>query len=136
MNKDAFKKVLKISEEFFGTESDPDQMPITQESADKLQSIHPDTIVYKFDEVSNPIGWAVVVPTSLAVMNKFINKEITEKDLLDEATKEKKFESIYLCAAFVLPKFRRKGYATELFKEAIQKVSGGKSFPLYTWIYS
>lgn len=136
MNKEAFKKVLKISEEFFGTESDPEQMPINQESVDKLVSIHPDTILYKFDEMGQPIAWAVVVPTSLDVMNKFIHKKITERELLDQATEGKKFESVYVCAAFVLPEHRGKGHAKDLLIEAIRKVSSGRDLPLYCWIYS
>jgi len=136
MNQEAFEKVLRISEEFFGTASDPDQMPINQESADKLQSIHPETISYKCDEQQHPIAWTVVVPTSVDVMKQFIHKKISEKELLDLATKEKKFESIYLCGIFVLPEFRRKGYATEIVKEAISKVSQGNNLPLYSWAYS
>lgn len=135
MNPEAFEKVLKISEEFFGTESDPEQMPISQESADKLTSIHPDSIVYKFDDEGNPIAWAVVVPTSREVMDRFLNKEISEKELLDEAAKEKKLEALYLCAAFVLPEHRRKGIARELLIEAINKTTG-KDVPMYCWIYS
>jgi hypothetical protein len=127
MNQDAFNKVLKISEEFFGTESDPDQMPISQESADKLTSIHPDAVVYKFDGYGNPVGWAVVVPTSEQIMEKFLSQKISERQLLDEAAQEKKSEAIYLCAAFTLPDYRRRaGYAKELLLQAIQKVSEGE----------
>ena len=55
IDKKAFEKVLKISEEFFGTQNDPNQMPINQDSADKLQSIHKDTIIYKFNGKGDPI---------------------------------------------------------------------------------
>ncbi len=136
MNKDAFKRVLEISEQFFGTQDDPEQMPISQDSADKLLSIHPGTIVYKFDENKNPVAWAVIVPTSLKTKDDFLQKTITEKQLLDIATKEKKFDAIYLCAAFVLPEYRRMGYAKALLIEAIKNVFNGKDIPLYGWIYS
>lgn len=136
MNKETFEKMLKISEEFFGSQTDPDQMPISQESADKLFSIHPDTILYKFDEKGEPVGWAVVVPTSREVMEKFLNKKISEKELLDRATEEKKFEALYLCAVFILPEYRGKGFAKELILSAIEKVSSGKNLDLYAWIYS
>ena len=136
MNQEAFEKVLRMSEEFFGTATDPNQMPVNQESADKLQSIHPDTVVYKFNEKGDPIAWVVVVPTSLGVMDKFVHKKISERELLDLAAKEKRFESLYLCGAFVLPEHRRKGYALELTKMAINKISGGRKLPLYSWIYS
>ncbi len=136
MNKDAFEKILKISEEFFGTENDPDQMPITNESADKLRSIHPDTLAYIFDGENNPIAWAVVVPTSVGVMNSFLNKKITERELLDMATEEKNFESLYISGVFVLPEYRRMGHALKLLKDSIEKISDGKTLPLYSWAYS
>jgi GNAT superfamily N-acetyltransferase len=136
MDQKVFKKVLEISEQFFGTQTDPDQMPITQKTADKLASIHPDTVIYKFDEQGEPIAWAVVVPTSLATKDKFLAGKMTERELLDEAARERRFDALYLCAAFVLPEYRRKGYARELVIEAINKVSGGKEIPLYSWIYS
>jgi GNAT superfamily N-acetyltransferase len=136
MDKEAFEKMLKISEEFFGSQSDPDQMPINQESADKLFSLHPDTILYTFDESDNPIGWAVVVPTSMRVMDEFLKKEISERRLLEKAVEEKKFEALYLCAVFILPEYRRRGFAKKLLLDAIQKVSHGKDLELYAWIYS
>ncbi|MEK7585183.1 MAG: GNAT family N-acetyltransferase [Patescibacteria group bacterium] len=136
MDKETLEKIRRISEKFFGTQSDPDQMPVNQESADKLHAIHPDTIIYKFDGPRNPIAWSVVVPTSIGVMNGFLNKEISEKELLDMATEEKKFEALYLCAVFVLPEYRGKGYAKQLLTESIDKLSKGKVLPLYCWIYS
>lgn len=80
MNQETFEKVLKISEEFFGTAHDPEQMPINQESADKLASIHPDSVVYKFDEQGDPIAWVVAVPTSKSV--KAIRRISAGKELL------------------------------------------------------
>ena len=136
MNQKILDSMMKIAELFFGTETDPDQMPINQESADKLLSIHKNTIVYKIDENGNPIAWVVVVPTSINVMNQFLKKEITEKELLDKAVEEKKFDTLYLCAAFVLPEYRRKGYAKELFEEAINGMPNGNNATLYCWLYS
>jgi GNAT superfamily N-acetyltransferase len=136
MNDEAFKKVLKLSEDFFGSTTDPDQMPINQESANKLYSIDKDTVVYKFDSDNNPVAWIVTVPTSINTMNKFIHKEITERELLDIAVEEKSFESLYLCGVFVLPEVRRKGFAKELVKESIEKLSKGNKLTLYSWAYS
>lgn len=136
MNPEAFKNELEISERFFGTETDPTQIPMTQSSTNKLTAIHPDTVLHKFDEAGNPIGWSVIIPTSLEVMNKFLAREITEKQLLDLAAAEKKREALYLCNAFVLPEHRRKGYAKALWQEGIRKLSLGKDLPLYYWAYS
>ncbi|TSD03356.1 MAG: Uncharacterized protein Athens071416_37 [Parcubacteria group bacterium Athens0714_16] len=136
MNQGTSEKVRKIAEEFFGTQNDPNQIPINQDSTDKLHLIHKDTIIFKFNEKGDPIAWIVVVPTSVDTMNKFLKKEITEKELLNIATEEKKFESLYLCAVFVLPEYRQRGYAKGLIKEAFEKIPNAKNASLYAWIYS
>lgn len=67
MKKETLDKFLKISEEFFGSQTDPDQMPINEESRAKLNSIDPDCVMYKVDENEEPIGWMSLfrqVPTS------------------------------------------------------------------------
>ncbi|MGD0976988.1 MAG: GNAT family N-acetyltransferase [Minisyncoccia bacterium] len=136
MNQDTFEKVLKISEEYFSSNTDPNQMPINKDSEQKLLSIHTDTIIYKLDEKEEPIAWAVVVPTSTETMTSFLEKKITERELLDIAAKEKKFDALYLCAVFVLPEHRRKGYAKELLLNAIEKIPNSDKATLYAWIYS
>ncbi len=136
MNNEAFEKVLKLSEEFFGSTVDPDQMPINLESSNKLNSIDPNTVIYKFDGENNPVAWIVTVPTSIKTMNKFLHKDITERELLDIAVAEKSFESLYLCGVFVLPEYRRRGYGKELAKESFEKLSRGENVALYSWAYS
>jgi hypothetical protein len=41
-----------------------------------LQLIHPDTIS-EYDDGSGPVCWILCIPTTLQLMNQFINKEIT-----------------------------------------------------------
>ncbi len=135
MNTKALEKILKVSEEFFGTQTDPDQIVISTESANKLFSIHPDTILYKFNG-EDPIAWSTIVPTSVDTMNKFVSKEISERELLEIAVKEKKFEALYLCGIFVLPEFRGKGFGKELSLKGISILSFGKKVPLYAWTLS
>lgn len=135
MNKEAFDKMLKISEEFFGTATDPDQIPISKDSGGKIRSIHPETILYKFNG-DDPIAWEMIIPTSLSIMDDFLHKKISERDLFEIAVEEKKFEALYLCSAFVLPKYRGKGYAKELVMKGIVALSQNKELPLYCWIYS
>lgn len=137
MNRETLKKIIKITEDFYGTESDPNQIPVTEESSDKLLSINTDTVLYRTDKNQNPVACVVVIPTSKKTMKKFLNKEITEKELLDIAVSEKKGEALYLCSAFVVPEFRRKGYAIRLLLEAIEKLSNKQQkIPLYYWGYS
>lgn len=136
MNRDVFEKALELSEAFFGTKKDPEQIPVTQASADKLQSIHPNTIRYQLDERGDPIAWVVVIPTSTETMQKFTSGSISERELLDVAAEERSFEALYLCSAFVLPEYRRKGYAKQLLLDGIRELSGGRDLPLYAWVYS
>jgi GNAT superfamily N-acetyltransferase len=136
MNEEAFQKVLKVTEEFYGTNSDPDQISVTKESADKILSIHPNAISYTFNEKGEPVAWVVVIPTSIETMNRFLHKQISESELLNIATQERKFEALYACSVFVIPEYRRKGYASALTEETIKKISPTVRLPVYTWIYS
>lgn len=129
-------KTLEITENFFETENDPNQIPINKDSEDKILSIHKDAIIVKNDENDEPIAWCVIIPTSIDTMNKFLNKEITEKELMNIACIEKKFEALYLCSVFVIPEYRNKGYAKNLMTEGINKLQGNNQTPLYYWAYS
>lgn len=130
------QKTLEITEQFYGTASHPEQIPIIKDSFDKLMSLHPEAIKLKADENGEPLSWVVVIPTGKDLMEKFLKNEITEKELFDRAVEEKKFEALYLCSAFTIPEYRGKGYAKELLKEAINEFAPTDTIPLYGWIYS
>jgi len=106
MNKIILQKMLAIAEEFFGTENDPNQMPITMESFYTLQTLHPDTILYKTKN-NDPISWVVILPTQKELMEKFLNKDINEKELLTMTKKQDTYDTLYLCSAFTMPKYRK-----------------------------
>lgn len=135
MNKDIFGKMMEIAERFFDTANDPDQISITQDSADKLLELHPKTIAYKA-EGEDPISWIVVVPTSKELAWKFIDGEITEQELLDRTEPKSIYEAIYLCSAFTVPEQRNKGYAVELFKESLAAIPRTQDALLFAWPYS
>lgn len=126
---------LKIAEEFFGTEVDPEQIPISEKSFLKLNSYNKNTVLYITDDSDNTLGWSVVVPTSKELMNDFLDKNISEKELFDK-TDFSKVEALYLCSVFVLPKYRGRGYAKNLIKEAIDIFTKDKPLDLFCWIYS
>jgi hypothetical protein len=131
-----YQKMHKVAEDFFGTNDDPDQISITEESNRKLRSIDNDTIMYKVDRNGDPISWIIVIPTSREVMNKFLNKEITERELLEITVEEKSFEALYLCSAFTLPKYRKQGLAKELTLEAVKKFAPNVENELYSYPFS
>ncbi len=131
-----YHKIHKITESFFNTASDPDQIPVTEESNRKLLELHPATILYKTDEEGEPIAWRVTIPTSLETMKKFLSYEISERELLDIAVKERKFEALYICSVFTVPTHRREGLSKTLFSEMLKRFQPSPDTPLYTWLYS
>lgn len=129
------RESMKIAEEFFGTHQDPDQIPISQESHDKLLKLHPRSVIYKLID-EKLVAWIVVVPTISELMNKFISGEITERELFNLTEPQKSYDALYLCSSFVLPEYRRKGYAIELFLKAIKDISQNKKIQLFAWPFS
>jgi len=133
--RDVVAKMNGLAEKFFGTASDPDQIPITMESWDKLQALHPKTIVYTEAE-GQPISWVVVLPTTKDLMDRFLAGEISEKDLLDKTQPADYYQALYLCAAFTVPERRRQGLAMKQFKQAIEGISTKGQAALFAWPFS
>ena len=128
-------KILDMAEDFFKTESDSKQILIGKESFYKLQRLHPKTVVCKLEN-GELISWVVILPTQVELMEKFLNDEINERELLDMTEVQEKYEALYLCAAFTVHKYRRKGYALQMFKEAIDAISKTENVKLFTWLFS
>jgi hypothetical protein len=129
-------RMIALAEEFFETKSDPDQISVTQDVMEQLRSIHPATMSER-DNGDGPVAWVIVIPTTHAVMDRFMKKEITEQELLDLTTPGARYEAIYLCSALVLPEERGKGIALELTTNAIESIR--KSHPikqLFVWAFS
>ncbi|MBF0385879.1 MAG: hypothetical protein HQL27_08420, partial [Candidatus Omnitrophica bacterium] len=127
--------ILDIAEQFFGTASDPSQMPITKESFYKLQKLHPKTLVCE-TENGEPISWVVTLPTSKELADKFLRGEINERELLDMTKPQELYEALYLCAAFTIPEHRRKGYSIKMLKEVIDAIPHIEDVKLFAWPYS
>ena len=126
------KRGIEIGEEIFATEAAPDQMQVSEANFEKLKALDPNTIIYEVID-GEPVAWVVVVPTSREIMNKFLTKEIGEQRLLDLTQKQVSYPALYLCAAAVLPPYRRQGLAMRLMKEAIARMSLEKGYQLYGW---
>lgn len=135
MDEKSFNKIDEISEQFFGTKNDPEQIPLNKESGDKLQKLHQKALLYEIEN-DEPVGWAVVVPTSNELAEKFLKGEISERNLLDMTEPAERYEAFYLCAAFILPEYRRKGLAVKLLKEQIDSIPHIENPTLFAWIYS
>ena len=135
MDEQALEKIMKISEDFFDTENDPEQIPISLESLRKLQNLHPKTFVCR-EENGEPLSWIVVLSTSRELENKFLGGEISERELLDLSKKENRYEAIYLCFAFTQPSARRRGLTIQLFKEALAEIPKNQDVEFFAWPYS
>jgi GNAT superfamily N-acetyltransferase len=127
------RKMDVIAEEIFGSEYSPDHIPITVESGEKLDTLTSHWIKYRLDEKGDPIAWAVVVPTTKELAQKFISKEITEKELFDLTTPQQKYSAVYLCAVVTIPEYRRKGLGWQLLKEAVEAVAKTEDYILFVW---
>ncbi len=131
-----FERMIHLADEFFDVKSDPAQISVNEQVMIALRKIHPSTMTEKRTS-KGPIAWGLVIPTTYAVMQRFVSKEITERQLLRLTHAGQTFVSIYLCSALVLPEFRRRGYAERLLCNAVNEIR--KDHPiecLYYWSFS
>lgn len=131
-----FERMLNLAEEVFATKIDPNQLDVNQEVIERLKKIHPST-VSEYDEGNGPVAWVLVIPTTLELMNKFLEKKITEKELFEMTPLNTTYEALYLCSAMVLGECRRKGIAKQLVLKAIENIR--KDHPLkslFVWAFS
>ncbi len=183
------EKMMAIAEKFYGTETDPEQMIISQDSADKLGKIYDGFCRYRA-EGGEPVSWVLVLPTThdrdldskiegielrairghfrlrasgalLGVrlyaivafrasrleltrdclrpifetrsMTQFVEHHISEQELLDRTPIGESYDALYLLSAFTVPNHRAKGFAKELFAEAIEGVR--EIYPIRTLFY-
>ena len=130
------ERMIALAEEVFHTKNDPEQIAISDETMDRLLRIHPSTMSEKRDE-NGPLAWAIVLPTTSDVMERFISGSITERELLEETPFEGPYDALYLCSALVLPEARRKGFARSLLEESIRSIA--RKHPvrfLFSWPFS
>lgn len=130
-----FERMLQLVDEVFSTRNDPSQLQVDETVIQQLQQLHPATVSEHDDD--GPAAWVLLIPTSEALMNRFLDDEISEQELLDLNAPGTKFEAIYLCSASVLPEYRRKGIALQLTLDAIEKIR--KDHPiktLYVWPFT
>jgi hypothetical protein len=136
MAKSNFERMIELAEDVFDVKSDPEQLDINQKVIERLQEIHPATLS-EYDDGNGPVVWILVIPTSIELMNLFISKKISEKELFEKTEPGKKYEALYLCSAMVLKEFRGKGIAKRLTLEAIRSIQ--KDHPLkslFVWPFS
>jgi hypothetical protein len=131
-----YQRLIKLAEEVFAVKSDPDQLDVSQEVIERLKKIHPAT-VSEFSDENGPVAWLLVIPTTSDLMNRFLSKEITEKELYNLTPLNTPYEALYLCSALVLEEYRRKGITKRIALKAIEDIR--KDHPLkclFVWTFS
>jgi len=124
-----YERLIRLAEKVFDARHDPNQLDVDEKIIERILRLHPAS-VNQFDDGNGPVAWMLVIPTTLDIMNQFLDSKIGEKQLLDLTPVDAKFEALYLCSALVLEEYRSKGIATRLAVEAITAIQ--KDHPLKT----
>jgi hypothetical protein len=131
-----YQRLIKLAEEVFAVKSDPNQLDVNQDIIERLQRIHPAT-VSEFSDENGPVAWLLVIPTTLELMQRFLSKEISEKELFELTPLNSVYEALYLCSALVLEEYRRMGIAKALTLKSIEDIRKDHSIKaLFVWAFS
>ena len=130
------ERMIHLADEVFASKNDPDQLDVNPSVLEHLQQIHPSTVC-QLDEGHGPVAWILLIPTTSDLMNRFLNHEISEKELYEQTTLNTSYDALYLCSAMVLDEFRRKGIARRLTVEAVEKIREDHPIKsLFVWTFS
>jgi GNAT superfamily N-acetyltransferase len=131
-----FDRMLKLADEVFASKSDLNQLEVNPQVLDHLRMIHPAT-VSQYDEGNGPVAWILLIPTTLDLMNRFLENKISERELYEQTPINSPYEALYLCSAMVLEEYRRKGIAKQLTLDAINLIRmDHKLKALFVWTFS
>lgn len=136
MSSTNLQRLIRLAEETFAVKDDPDQLNVDERVMKRLKKIHPSTI-NEHVEGDGPVAWVLVIPTTTDIMNRFLEKKITEKELFELTPTGVNYEALYMCSALVLEEYRQKGIARDLAIQAINQIR--KTHPLkalFVWPFS
>jgi hypothetical protein len=118
---DNLHRMIALAERVFDARNDPEQISVTDDDRDKLLRLHPATMTEARDE-EGPVAWMLIFPTTMALLRRFLEKEISEQNLLDQTPLGARYDALYLCSALVLEDRRREGLARRLLTDAITAI--------------
>jgi hypothetical protein len=130
------ERLIQLANDVFDVKNDPEQLDVDETIIDRIKALHP-VAVSEYSDDKGPAAWVLIIPTTTEVMNKFINKTITEKQLLDLTPTNSKYEALYLCSALTLPEYRNKSITKKLTLNAIEAIR--KTHPikkLFVWPFT
>jgi hypothetical protein len=121
MGKGNLERLIQLADEVFDIKHDPDQLNVNQKVLQRLEKMHPSTVSEETDG-NGPVAWVLVIPTTTVLMNRFLDGEISEKELFNMTPLKASYEALYLCSALVLEEYRRKGITKRLALDAINNI--------------
>jgi GNAT superfamily N-acetyltransferase len=132
VRKNNLERMIQLAEEFFAAYQDPSQISVNGHVLRRLRHIHTSSITEK-NTPQGPIAWMLVIPTTQQIMEQFVAKKITERELYNNTPLHVPYHAIYLCSALVLPEYRGKGIAKRMMVRAIQSIR--KDHPIQALFY-
>ena len=93
--------MMELAESAFDVKNDREQLDVDQSVIERLSKIHQASVSEEANE-DGPVAWVLVFPTKLQLMEKFLKKEISEKELFNLTEIGDTYDVIYLCSAMVL----------------------------------
>lgn len=131
-----YERLIQLADEVFAVKKDPMQLDVNQQVIERLKKIHPAT-VSEFDDGNGPVAWVLVIPTTLNLMNSFLENKISEKELFEQTPLDNTYQALYLCSALVLEEYRRKGIAKRLAIKAINDIRINHPLKaLFVWAFT
>lgn len=131
-----FERMIQLADEVFAVRQDPDQLDVDDQVLERLAQIHPAT-VSEYDDGNGPVAWVLLIPTTKELMEQFLRKEISERELFERTNPGDSYEALYLCSAMVLEEYRRKGIARTLTLEAVEQIRADHPITsLFVWTFS
>lgn len=121
MGKSNLDRLIQLADDVFDIKHDPNQLNVNQKVLQRLEKMHPSTISEEIDG-NGPVAWVLVIPTTMELMNRFLEGNISEKELFILTPLNASYEALYLCSALVLEEYRRKGITKRLALAAINKI--------------
>lgn len=131
-----FERMIKLADEVFAAKNDVNQLDVDEKILEHLRRIHPAT-VSGYEEGNGPVAWLLLIPTTIDLMNRFLNGTISERELYELTPVGITYDALYLCSALVLEEYRRKGITKKLALDAVESIR--KDHPikaLFVWTFS
>jgi hypothetical protein len=131
-----YERMIALADEVFATKNDPNQLDVNEGVLERLLGLHPAS-VSEFDDGNGPVAWILLIPTTLDLMEQFLARSISEKELFENTPVGVQYETLYLCSAMVLEEYRRQGIAKRLTLNAVDEIRKDHGLKaMFVWSFS